>query len=1351
MARSDLEAFLKERISIFDETIDTTPGSPFDTEVIQPTLNRLGADPFSMDMPTFIETRLLQEFPDLANKNGDAVTDLLEKPATVLWDPIVREIQRVKASLSFKDPTVLTTDEAEALGANLFAQRETGKRSVGVVRIYFAAPQNISCTPANFLTTQTGLHFFPTSIQSIQTTEMLLNQEGSLFYFDVNVIAETEGDQYNIDIDSVVTIANIASAVRVTNKRRFRDGLPAETAEQFIDRAQQELTERSLVTSRGINAVIPAIFSEVTRLAVVGFNDPEMQRDVLKGGGLGPILAFGVHGNTISDGENQQVTRRVSLSEVLSLNSGGFPAIIGPLGPVQSLWTLTVVDAFNGLGLKVRDLTVRAVVDDTTLDVNEQVMNPQFGMVFAWTLRKSGLTLSDIPGGILFPDSPNGTVTIPDGEVHIGGVTDFLTRGIDLDTGTALLTSIVDDDPIVSGVDLSVHDAGGTVVLGDYVLNTNYSTNDPAYTAIAAAAVKGWSLEILEGPAAGTYRVLSATQPSNASPVLVLFPAPLYANSPSFQNLRWKLVDVIDINLVEPKETRVSGADMFSIQNIDQLETTSGTDFDSFGVAPGDIVRLLDGPDAGDFTVLQILSPFFVRVQVDRPLKFSTSGLSYQIFRKNTAAGITRPIIRVTSIDLLDTSGQPIGSTVPYSRVVDARSSAFANFGIGVRAEGRDGALGVVGQVLSGSPPSANVQGLDLKMRFNNGNTILNVVFAGANPILLTDIVEQINTAAGVIFAVVIDGNRLGLIPIGDPTAAIAMTEVVGGAASTLLFNPVGGNKYHSSREVNSATVQRDFLGWSGGLLKPEVDQNIDVIQITSGSQVGFYDDPVSPLPVLPPGVDPAIQLPSGLIVAHDFAPEVNAVFQFGSRSVGTARLYFLEPTSAQFSTTSRFQAMTALGQTVNFKPDPTLNAQVIPALPSGTKPDDGQPSDPVLHSDSVDFIQKGIQPGDILTLDFIPITGTVNLSDPIPNLQFLTLVISVGGGPDKVITFLQDSLSIPANAVTRSGMVSQINQSVGQSICDIVTIAGANFLEFYPSVSVDIRATGTANTALLGSAGSFTNISEDFGTYTIIDVAQHDLTIDNSIPPFGFQTIYTRHQFSIAKGKTQRIGSTQMATQTSDAGLYYMDVQLVSEGTGDLWNIAADLQMIVTGYDADGYYLTTTNPNLTFSPAEDVTLHISPTIRTVGVSDDPDNATQLSGQNIQVNYEFSSLTTAINNFITAESERVVNESPLARHLVPHYVRFEVDYIGGSKENIVQPLIEEFIRNVLPDDTLDASDIEQIILSKGATTVTNPLDLVAVVYSFDRSILLQRSSDQLSTTRLSAFIPDQITLTRKFS
>jgi hypothetical protein len=1321
MALADLQAFLQERAAAFDPTLDLTSGSPFDVQVIQPTLRRLGSDPFSVDMGVFLQDRVNQEFPGLPTKEGDALTDLLIKPLLVLWDPLVRENYRVKQNLSFKDPTLLTLDEAEALGANLFAQRNKGNLSRVRARIYFAQPQNITITPANFISSKGQLNFFPTESQSISVQEMLFNKEGDLYYFDVNTEAQQPGDQYNIDPDQLVTIANVGAAVRVTNKLRARFGVAAETSSQFIDRVDQDLTERSLVTERGIIAKIGQNFSEVTRLAVTGFQDPEMQRDILTGGGLGRILDGGVHLNVVADGENKLASRRV---QIVSPDVVDFTALIGPIGTVPpGTFTITIHSAFLPGDLPiVRDLRIRRVVATDTIDVEEQVLS-YLGANLPWTLRKNELTLSGIPGGILFPDSPAGTISIPPGVVHIGGTTDIFVRGSGFDTASLLINSVVDDTPILQGVDLEMVDGLGHLSLHDLSLGVggNYSVGDATYQTLVGAV--GLLIEIRDPPIAGTYRIVSVDQ-SGLHPVLFVTPSP--SSSIVGGAFRWRMLDIIDIDLAEPKETKIAGSDLNTTQGTNIVTTLSGVDFGALGVGANDVLRILSGAlVVGDYTVVQVLSPFFTRIQVDRNLPATASGVQYAIFRSNVDGGISLPFVRVSSIDLLDTSDQPVGSKIPYARPVDIQSRSFANAAHGIKADFHDASLGIV-SLFFGSGSFSDLNGSTIHFTWDGAPGGGVGVAFGPGTTNLTSVANQMNTAiaastAGAIVrvAVVFDSNRrLGLLPVGTNTRVDSGT----GSAMTTLF---GTFPPYSSRDIRSATTNFQAL-------RPALDLNFDVAQVVDGLQIGFYDQ-------LTP--DPG----NTVVGVVDFTPETGRHVQIGSRSLGSARLFFLEPTTIEFGVGSNVRLTNDDGSFVDFIPDPTLTYQRIPALPGGVKPIDGvvDGAHNSLSSASSDFIKKGIMPGDLAVIDFIPLVGTAALSDPVTGLDHLIITLVVNGGTDKNVIFVRDSNLIPIGSVTRQGVADQINKAVGQIIAKI---DGSNHLSFNPDASVIVRGTGTANATLGFPNTDSNNDSRNKGTYLVSTVTTNTLFLDYST---GVHASESNEQFKVFRKGLQRIIATTMSSQVAETGLYYFDLELISRGTGDQYNVGPGLQMTATGYKSDGYFVTTDDPNLTFSSVEKPRLHVSSTILEVGVSDDPDNATSISGQNIQVNYDRSILTGSVQNFVLSDTERVINESPLARHLIPYFVRTDLSYVGGSQPSVVEPDIETLILGLFPSDSLEVSDLEGILKNRGATAVDNPVNLLAVIHNFDRSVTMERSQNKLNTGRLAAFIPDAVTLTRK--
>lgn len=1324
----DLQTLIIERISAYDPDIDTSSGSLADQKIIQPLLRRIGTDPFSVDALTFIRQRLLDEYPDQALQDGDALSDLVVNMNAVLFEPLVREIDRIRNQQSFADPATLTIDEAAALGANLFSEVDRGQVAIGIGRIYFGTPQDCALTPVNYFRSRAGLRFFLTENQAIRQEQMVLNVEGNLYYFDVTVKAEAPGEQYNIDAGELVSLAATVSAVRVTNKRRFRYGVAADDAVTFVGRVAQELGEKSLVTTRGIVAQVPKTFPEVSRIAVVGFNDPEMQRDILRGGSAGPVIAGDSNALARADGEGRATSRRLYVPDV------DFTALIGPVGPSRG-FIMTVINAFGALNPPaVRDLRIRAVVDPNTVDFEEQVMVVDDSFV-PWALRKIELVLSGIPGGILYPNTANGTITVPPDQVHIGGMTDVYLKGGASDAGELALDSLTDENPSLSGVACECINTTGQVVLRDLLLGTNYAENDSTYDILETARAKQLTLQILNGPAGlpGAYRIIEVTQIDGSHPVVRVTPPPLVVSG----DYRWRLLDVIDVELADPKELKAAGSDLQTIQNADFVSTASSVDFDALGVGAGDVLRIMNGPDAGDYEVKSILTPFYTRIQLDRKLVYSMSGVSYKIFRPNTDGGILLPLLRINSLKLLDTSGQPTGATIPYALPVDAQSTAFSNPARGVKWEVRDARLGLVSKTSLGSGVDRTLlDGGSLTFSVT-GYGLRSVGFSlpGPGTIALPDLVALIAAALYPIACVAISdypgGAPLAFGILPTPRGEGVFLQAGSPSVIAALFDgsPVGV----LSTESISSTYVEEHGGWNN--VHPLIDPVLDVLDVLEGYQIGHYGS------LTPSGTDLR-----QLITTHNFSPEINRLVRVGARSLGSARMFFLEPTTIEIDDATRFKAELPDGNVVEFKPDPTLSYQKIPALPNGSPAKDGTVAafDSYLESLSTDFLRYGVREGDVLTITYQPVRGTAPLPDPIVGLVARRLTLSLADGSNKDIIFVRDSSSIPTNAVTRAGVVSQINQTVGQTVCNIVQDGLNYYLEFDANISVVIRAASTANTLLgFDTVTDTNNNASCAGSYTVL-AADVNRVYAIMTPT----AAASRLRFSISRPGAQRIIATAMAKNVAETGLYYFDVELVSEGTGDLWNIPAAIQLRPRGFTSDGYWLTSPDPSLTFSASERPVLHVSRSILEVGVNDDPASATQLAGQKVQVSYDYSATTENVGSFLRTDDTRVINNNPLSRHLIPHYVRLDMTYQGPVPEAQLLAAIQTYVDEALPTIAFEASDLAAIASKRGATSITLPLTLLAVVHGVDRSVWCTRSQNQLNIGRLAAFVPDVIKVRR---
>ena len=94
----DLQSYIEERLLDWDPDIDISDGSPAQVTIVEPLVRRFTPDPFEMDVPTFIRTRLEQEYTELNIDESDALMDLLVKPMEALLDPVIREVEFLRTT-----------------------------------------------------------------------------------------------------------------------------------------------------------------------------------------------------------------------------------------------------------------------------------------------------------------------------------------------------------------------------------------------------------------------------------------------------------------------------------------------------------------------------------------------------------------------------------------------------------------------------------------------------------------------------------------------------------------------------------------------------------------------------------------------------------------------------------------------------------------------------------------------------------------------------------------------------------------------------------------------------------------------------------------------------------------------------------------------------------------------------------------------------------------------------------------------------------------------------------------------------------------------------------------------------
>jgi hypothetical protein len=747
MADSQAEAvrdLLVERLELFDASLDTSDGSPLWTQVIEPVFDRLGTDPFDTDIRSFLKDRVSQEFPELSAQEGDLLVDLLITPHEVLMEPLKREIQIIRDGQSANNADIMRLEDAQALAANFFTTWRSGSRASGLVRIYYSSPTYVNVLATTVFKTSDGLRYVPTTPVLIRPETMLLQRSGTEYYVEIPVIAESTGSQYNTAQGTITAVEGLTGFTRITNLQSAEGGADAETTQELLDRTKSSLTERSLNVRRGIVARLLQDFPTLVDVEAVGFGDPEMQRDIVTGGGEGSVVASGfciIVGQfclmfSMFEDRGQKGLDQIAVGDEIELNFWKFLYDVDATAANESFLIEQILfDSRNAI-------TEMPSVILFQMDGAPSIASPVAGTlpgvlpgVFAVVRSAGKIEISDIPGGILNPDTARGTIEVVDGEVHIGGHYDVWLRPSSNSTATADFTDMRSEAAHLEGADLVTNGDSSTfrhLVHREYKLTVSLSSGalqlgemvmggtSGATGVIAAIASTGgtgriltmWELDgtpfeatetIIGSTSGGTAvvgsissydwdtegaveagMVLSVVQGSEAGTYRVTkVDGPfMYLDSEltttALGNI-FRVITEVSIDAFDPKSILVPFGDAQG----DDLRTTIGskllrttTDLSSYGVVAGDTIEILEGDDKGTYVISGFDSTYGgTGPLVSVAMSGTDSGLTYRVYRASSP--LQRPLIRIQpgGVTLLDPGGQDSGYTVPYALPVDGRAA----------------------------------------------------------------------------------------------------------------------------------------------------------------------------------------------------------------------------------------------------------------------------------------------------------------------------------------------------------------------------------------------------------------------------------------------------------------------------------------------------------------------------------------------------------------------------------------------------------------------------------------------------------------------------------------------------
>lgn len=258
----------------------------------------------------FLEQFLTDQVPEGDFTQGTALRDLTVKALAA-----VVAFMRKDASLGLQLRSLVTvksavgsdvdalTDAVTAILSNFFVTPKAGRKSRGFVVGHASRQVDIFVPTTTRFTYSQGLVFVADSadvllVPAAQLVPIIDADNAVLDYeFRIPLVATQTGAAYNVDPALFSDFDRFSPYVtRIESTAKFSGGAGQETVDEILERAPTAVSVRNLINDRSIDATLNDNFDGIDSLIVVGFGDPEMQRDLIPG--IAPHLRLHVGGMT---------------------------------------------------------------------------------------------------------------------------------------------------------------------------------------------------------------------------------------------------------------------------------------------------------------------------------------------------------------------------------------------------------------------------------------------------------------------------------------------------------------------------------------------------------------------------------------------------------------------------------------------------------------------------------------------------------------------------------------------------------------------------------------------------------------------------------------------------------------------------------------------------------------------------------------------------------------------------------------------------------------------------------------------------------------------------------------------
>jgi len=235
--------------------------------------------------------RLSELIADFLKENGYSSLDLT--PGTPIFELFVRglaislesiaeNILDLESKLFLTDVDKLTIDDLKNLASMFLVDITEASKATAVVRIYYTTPQEVDISTNVRFFTSDGLGYYPSQSYKFDPSNFHApDTEVNMPYVEITVVAEAEGDQYNVPENSILFAEGLEYDY-IRNPYPVIGGASSESFDSLKQKILNSLSIRSLTTKSSIEYEIFSVSEWIPdRIEIIGQKDKELVRDVV--------------------------------------------------------------------------------------------------------------------------------------------------------------------------------------------------------------------------------------------------------------------------------------------------------------------------------------------------------------------------------------------------------------------------------------------------------------------------------------------------------------------------------------------------------------------------------------------------------------------------------------------------------------------------------------------------------------------------------------------------------------------------------------------------------------------------------------------------------------------------------------------------------------------------------------------------------------------------------------------------------------------------------------------------------------------------------------------------------------